>query len=181
MSSALELLPAAIDDRRRSEDSRAQFLTAQGRRTKFKGGDLGAVAQLGERVVRNDEVRGSIPLGSTIPSCAQPPRKACALVSVRSFRFHLNQFSDDCSLQKRNAAAPRLRTRTSPGGTAATGCRDTRNFIPGASWTKQQKDCHKGNARSIAMRLPEIFLALGIFQNDAGQRHADEVRQKPQS
>jgi hypothetical protein len=27
--------------------------------------DLGAVAQLGERVVRNDEVRGSIPLGST--------------------------------------------------------------------------------------------------------------------
>ena len=28
----------------------------------------GAVAQLGERVVRNDEVRGSIPLGSTINS-----------------------------------------------------------------------------------------------------------------
>ena len=27
---------------------------------------FGAVAQLGERVVRNDEVRGSIPLGSTI-------------------------------------------------------------------------------------------------------------------
>ena len=26
----------------------------------------GAVAQLGERVVRNDEVRGSIPLSSTI-------------------------------------------------------------------------------------------------------------------
>ena len=26
---------------------------------------FGAVAQLGERVVRNDEVRGSIPLGST--------------------------------------------------------------------------------------------------------------------
>ena len=26
----------------------------------------GALAQLGERVVRNDEVRGSIPLGSTI-------------------------------------------------------------------------------------------------------------------
>ncbi len=25
----------------------------------------GAVAQMGERVVRNDEVRGSIPLGST--------------------------------------------------------------------------------------------------------------------
>ena len=29
----------------------------------------GAVAQMGERVVRNDEVRGSIPLGSTIPVC----------------------------------------------------------------------------------------------------------------
>ena len=28
---------------------------------------LGAVAQLGERLVRNEEVRGSIPLGSTIP------------------------------------------------------------------------------------------------------------------
>ena len=27
----------------------------------------GAVAQLGERVVRNDEVVGSIPIGSTIP------------------------------------------------------------------------------------------------------------------
>lgn len=27
---------------------------------------FGVVAQLGERVVRNDEVRGSIPLGSTI-------------------------------------------------------------------------------------------------------------------
>src|SRR5437016_13750607 len=28
---------------------------------------LGAVAQLGERLVRNEEVRGSIPLGSTTP------------------------------------------------------------------------------------------------------------------
>jgi hypothetical protein len=28
----------------------------------------GAVAQLGERVVRNDEVSGSIPLSSTIPA-----------------------------------------------------------------------------------------------------------------
>ena len=28
-------------------------------------GALGAVAQLGERLVRNEEVRGSIPLGST--------------------------------------------------------------------------------------------------------------------
>jgi hypothetical protein len=37
----------------------------------------GAVAQLGERIVRNDEVRGSIPLSSTIPArrpmrCAPP-------------------------------------------------------------------------------------------------------------
>jgi hypothetical protein len=31
-------------------------------------GVLGAVAQLGERLVRNEEVRGSIPLGSTTPS-----------------------------------------------------------------------------------------------------------------
>ena len=29
----------------------------------------GAVAQLGERVVRNDEVSGSIPLGSTSTLC----------------------------------------------------------------------------------------------------------------
>ena len=29
----------------------------------------GAVAQLGERLVRNEEVRGSIPLSSTIPKC----------------------------------------------------------------------------------------------------------------
>src|SRR5450755_4671492 len=30
------------------------------------GGSVGAIAQLGERVVRNDEVGGSIPPGSTI-------------------------------------------------------------------------------------------------------------------
>ncbi len=30
-----------------------------------KSPPVGAVAQTGERVVRNDEVRGSIPLGST--------------------------------------------------------------------------------------------------------------------
>jgi hypothetical protein len=37
-------------------------------------GGTGAVAQLGERVVRNDEVRGSIPLGSTretLPEASQ--------------------------------------------------------------------------------------------------------------
>ena len=31
----------------------------------FRGGREGAIAQLGERVVRNDEVGGSIPPGST--------------------------------------------------------------------------------------------------------------------
>jgi hypothetical protein len=35
----------------------------------------GAVAQLGERRVRNAEVRGSIPLGSTIPSGMLPYKK----------------------------------------------------------------------------------------------------------
>ena len=34
---------------------------------------LGAVAQLGERLVRNEEVRGSIPLGSTTPFDRQHP------------------------------------------------------------------------------------------------------------
>ena len=35
----------------------------------------GAVAQLVERIVRNDEVRGSIPLSSTIPSRMVSTRK----------------------------------------------------------------------------------------------------------
>ena len=44
-----------------------------------KGADLcapevGAVAQLGERLVRNEEVSGSIPLGSTNPP---PPKIRC--------------------------------------------------------------------------------------------------------
>jgi hypothetical protein len=34
-------------------------------RTGYRGGRDGAIAQLGERVVRNDEVGGSIPPGST--------------------------------------------------------------------------------------------------------------------
>ena len=38
---------------------------------RFKESRDGAVAQLVERIVRNDEVRGSIPLGSTILSPAQ--------------------------------------------------------------------------------------------------------------
>src|SRR5882762_284016 len=36
-----------------------------GRHHPFRGGRDGAIAQLGERVVRNDEVGGSIPPGST--------------------------------------------------------------------------------------------------------------------
>jgi hypothetical protein len=32
----------------------------------------GAVAQMGERLVRNEEVRGSIPLGSTISPGSKP-------------------------------------------------------------------------------------------------------------
>ena len=33
-----------------------------------RASSAGAVAQLGERLVRNEEVRGSNPLGSTIPA-----------------------------------------------------------------------------------------------------------------
>src|SRR6266849_7698959 len=36
-----------------------------GRRLNLYSGHLGAIAQLGERIVRNDEVGGSIPPGST--------------------------------------------------------------------------------------------------------------------
>ena len=43
------------------------------------GERLGAVAQLGERVVRNDEVRGSIPLGSTKSNTS--PDQSCRLTS----------------------------------------------------------------------------------------------------
>jgi hypothetical protein len=38
-----------------------------GRRRASRRGHDGAIAQLGERVVRNDEVGGSIPPGSTNP------------------------------------------------------------------------------------------------------------------
>src|SRR5579862_5607877 len=55
--------------------SRAPTLTAWGGSPKWphspEGAFLpigGAVAQLGERLVRNEEVRGSTPLGSTSPS-----------------------------------------------------------------------------------------------------------------
>src|SRR5690606_29494629 len=48
----------------------------------------GAVAQLGERVVRNDEVRGSIPLSSTIFQCMV--HFHCILVSALQM-LHLPQ------------------------------------------------------------------------------------------
>ena len=46
----------------------ATGLTNLGDSLKFRE-PLGAVAQLGERRVRNAEVRGSIPLGSTLKAC----------------------------------------------------------------------------------------------------------------
>ncbi len=46
---------------------------------------LGAVAQLGERVVRNDEVVGSIPIGSTrFPSGCCYFRIKRALLALRN-------------------------------------------------------------------------------------------------
>jgi hypothetical protein len=48
---------------------------------------LGAVAQLGERLVRNEEVRGSIPLGSTTPNLdaleAPPWSLSCSPAGIR--------------------------------------------------------------------------------------------------
>ncbi len=43
------------------------ILTGKPLPPKKRDGWSGAVAQLGERIVRNDEVRGSIPLSSTNP------------------------------------------------------------------------------------------------------------------
>ena len=42
-----------------------------------KSFDVGAIAQLGERVVRNDEVSGSIPLGSTNTEVQKPRKYLC--------------------------------------------------------------------------------------------------------
>ena len=58
----------------------------------------GAVAQLGERVVRNDEVVGSIPIGSTI-----------------SARFHdMSEPARDGRLSRVAAALCRVRRRKTP-------------------------------------------------------------------
>ena len=43
----------------------------------------GAVAQMGERLVRNEEVRGSIPLSSTIVPFSLKIRKSCRVVMSR--------------------------------------------------------------------------------------------------
>src|SRR3569832_895381 len=43
----------------------------------------GAIAQLGERVVRNDEVGGSIPPGSTTPFKTTPKATAAGAAGIR--------------------------------------------------------------------------------------------------
>ena|GEM_PF-7073436 len=53
-------------------------------------GDLGAVAQLGERDVRNVEVRGSIPLGST----TKRRGFAAAFTFASMFGFAVMMFPD---------------------------------------------------------------------------------------
>ena len=57
----------------------------------YRGGHDGAIAQLGERVVRNDEVGGSIPPGSTSlrwlrqPQLGKPSRsEGCRSVAGRA-------------------------------------------------------------------------------------------------
>ena len=50
-------------------------------RAASEGGGFGAIAQLGERIVRNDEVGGSIPPGSTSPRSLLELRQ----VTLRSF------------------------------------------------------------------------------------------------
>ncbi len=42
----------------------------------------GAVAQLGERLVRNEEATGSIPVSSTNPLPVEPPREPCAALAM---------------------------------------------------------------------------------------------------
>lgn len=56
----------------RSVKRTAKRLTAAAVRVEFSH-HVGAVAQLGERSVRNAEVRGSIPLGSTFSAIADKP------------------------------------------------------------------------------------------------------------
>ena len=56
-------------------------MAAIGGRRDVKGCRAGAIAQLGERVVRNDEVGGSIPPGSTSLRRLGQPRLGRPLVA----------------------------------------------------------------------------------------------------
>ena len=60
----------------------------------------GAVAQSGERVVRNDEVRGSIPLGSTIQTYGMRQRAGCFFARGYDFR---TEFCPDTSAKRATA------------------------------------------------------------------------------
>ena len=64
---AIEYMATKPDDP--AEYSRAKARGLIGNKPVIEGYWNGAVAQLGERVVRNDEVSGSIPLGSTSFTC----------------------------------------------------------------------------------------------------------------
>ena len=56
------------------------------RQTSSQSNLRGAIAQLGERVVRNDEAVGSIPTSSTIFSitCRHPDSRACHTLSHKT-------------------------------------------------------------------------------------------------
>ena len=60
-----QAVPIALTPRTPRRKWRPRWRAAQSRIFRALVGALGAVAQLGERLVRNEEVRGSIPLGST--------------------------------------------------------------------------------------------------------------------
>src|SRR5881227_3661451 len=77
-------------------------------RFEIQDGRDGAIAQLGERVVRNDEVGGSIPPGST------------SLRSLRELRlgmpreFYRSEVSEGCPAIARRATAGRGKPRSVP-------------------------------------------------------------------
>ena len=62
---------------------------------------IGAVAQLGERCVRNAEVRGSIPLSST-PSLPVEPRRLALASNERAHAQILSQPDIDTDKPMRN-------------------------------------------------------------------------------
>ena len=73
-----------------------------GHRNSLRGGRDGAIAQLGERVVRNDEVGGSIPPGST------------SLRRLRLLRLGKPSRSEGCPAIARRATAGRQGLRLDP-------------------------------------------------------------------